>query len=327
VSDVDGTSQAELSAVDIEATAADWFGRRQFWDWSEQKQVELDVWLNQSLAHRVAYWRLEGAWSRTERLNAVHLPMRTSKASKTQSHQKSSRWFAAIAAVVVIAIVGGVSLLGEKSRNDTYATSVGERKTLTLADGSQIELNTNTVLQIGLGKNQRSVRLEKGEAFFQIKHDPLRPFKVAVAGRLVTDLGTKFSVREKDERVLVSLVEGRALFQTAETNGRAMVLLPGYVAVATKDEIVLTKHRQSDLANQLSWRNGTLAFDNTTLGQAAEEFNRYNRTQLIISDPAVAKIPVGGKFPVNGVDRFADVVTHVFGLHLKTRAESMTITR
>jgi transmembrane sensor len=89
----------------------------------------------------------------------------------------------------------------------------------------------------------------------------------------------------------------------------------------------LKKHTGAALSNDLSWRNGMLVFDNSTLGEAAAEFNRYNRIRLVIDDPSVAAIPIAGKFPTNGVDRFADVVTHVFGLKVRDSHGVMVISR
>jgi transmembrane sensor len=91
--------------------------------------------------------------------------------------------------------------------------------------------------------------------------------------------------------------------------------------------MTVTKRRPQALTNTLGWRRGVLVFDNTTLGDAAAEFNRYNRMQLVIADPAIARMPIAGKFPTTGVLRFADVVTHVFGLRVKTDREAMIVSR
>ena len=314
----------------VENLAADWFGRRQFWAWSEEEQVELDAWLAESLAHQVAYWRLAGAWDRTERLNAIAAPMRV----KTVQDQTQRGWpraalmLAGAAAVLAVVAIGWQTQWPIGRQIATYSTRTGEMKTVTLADGSSIDLNTNTVLSIDLRGNGRAVRLQKGEAYFQVRHDSAHPFTVAVGDRRITDLGTKFVVRENKDRVQVSLIEGKAKLDSAiGATADAVILVPGDVAVASRKSLIVSRKAAKVLSERLSWRSGMIAFDNATLGDAASEFNRYNRVQLVITDPAVARIPIAGKFPTNGVNRFADVIEHVFGLHVQSKGGEMVISR
>ncbi|HEY5239797.1 MAG TPA: FecR domain-containing protein [Rhizomicrobium sp.] len=320
-----------VDARDIEALAADWFGRRQFWNWKPEEQAELDVWLNSSLAHRVAYWRLEAAWSRTERLVAVRQFAREPVAPAAGKR----KWSKAIWIVAGAVAIAAIALLGVRETEllrpgmQTYSTSVGETRTLALADGSRIELNTDTVLRANRNGKSRIVELEKGEAFFQIHHNKAHPFIVLAAGHRVTDLGTKFLVRHDGSRVQVTLVEGRARIDTADTGMQphSAMLTPGDVAVATADSMSVTKGSPQELTDTLSWRSGMLIFDNMTLGDAAAEFNRYNKVQLVIVGSSVGRTPIAGKFPIDGVDRFAEVVKHVFGLRVASEHGAMVISR
>jgi transmembrane sensor len=315
-------NQPSSDAQSIEYLASTWFGRRQFWSWSEEDQAQLDTWLAESLAHQVAYWRLAAAWDRTERLNAIMLPM-PMKSEPRRTHNGWAQIALRVAgvAVVVAAMIGGFQKLQEaNSKIEAYSTATGEMKTLTLADGSSIELNTDTSLSVDLRDGKRAVQLKKGEAYFQVHHDATRPFTVTVGNHRVTDLGTKFLVRGGKRSVQVSLIEGKAQLQSGDgPNARSVLLTPGDVAVASADTLSVNKKAAATLAEKLGWRHGVIIFDNATLGDAAAEFNRYNRIQLVIEDPAVARIPIAGKFPTNGVDRFADVIEHVFGLRIQTK--------
>jgi transmembrane sensor len=320
-----------VDARGIEALAADWFGRRQFWNWKPEDQAELDAWLNAALAHRVAYWRLEAAWGRTERLVAVRHFTREPVAP----HVGKKRWLSVVRIVAGAAALAVIAFLGLRETQllqpglQTYSTSVGETRTLALADGSRIQLNTDTVLRTNLNGKSRIVELEKGEAFFQIHHNKAHPFVVLVAGHRVTDLGTKFLIRHDGGRVQVTLVEGKARIDTADAGMRAhsAMLIPGDVAVATADSMSVTKGSPQELADTLSWRSGMLVFDNMTLGDAAAEFNRYNKVQLVIVGSSVGRTPIAGKFPIDGVDRFAEVVKHVFGLRVASEHGAMVISR
>ena len=118
-------------------------------------------------------------------------------------------------------------------REKTFSTPVGGRQILTLTDGSRIELNTDTVLRVALGKDHRTVWLDKGEAYFQVKHDAARPFVIYTNGRRITDLGTKFLVRADQGRLEVALLEGRVRLDAATDQPQAMtVLTAGDDAVA-----------------------------------------------------------------------------------------------
>jgi transmembrane sensor len=318
----DGDAQA------IEAAAAEWFGRQRFWKFSESDQAALTAWLDESLAHKVAYWRLVAAWQRTERLNAIPRPV-VPRLSQSANRSSPRLFRVAVIAAALLTAVGGSAYLSNIDHAQVYSTGVGESRTLRLVDGSRIELNTDTVLKIDLSQAKRFVTLEKGEAFFQIHHNAALPFVVMVAGHRVTDLGTKFMIRRGGDRVEVVLVEGKARLDTAAFDGRAQTatLTPGEVATAFPGALSIRRPSSKLVSGILAWRSGVLVFNNETLGEAATEFNRYNKVKLIIRDPAVAHMPIAGRFPTDGVDRFADVVERVFGLHIRSENGAMVIAR
>jgi transmembrane sensor len=325
----DASPSADTDAQAVEAAAAEWFGRQQFWYWTEDDQAALNAWLDEALAHKVAYWRLAAAWQRTERLYAV--PRLSANRRPQPDRQGSSRLFrfAVMAAAVLIVMLGAGAYFSFAGTAQVYTTGIGESRTINLADGSQVELNTDTVLDAAVGTRNRTVTLEKGEAFFRIRHDADHPFVVMVAGHRITDLGTKFTVRREGNRAQIVLVEGKARVETAPSDGlaRSATLVPGEVAMAAPGALTVRKPSAGAVSDILAWRSRILVFDGETLGEAAAEFNRYNKTKFVINDSAVAAIPIAGRFPTDGVDRFADVVRHVFGLHVQTGQDTVVIGR
>jgi transmembrane sensor len=309
-------------AAEIEADAAAWVRRRHFWDWSEQDQTALDAWLNESLAHEVAYVRLEAAWNRTERLVALH-PFKHEQVDVVKRNWRVPLAIAAGFAVIAFVSAAALPLL-HRPKEAIYSTPVGGREIITLADGSKIELNTASVLR--LAPDQREAVLDTGEAYFQIKHDAAHPFSLRVAGRSVVDLGTKFLVRDDRAQVEVALVEGRARLEPAATS-RAITLMPGDVAVSTADATSVTKMSAHDLANELSWRRGLLIFHNAPLASAAAAINRYNDNKLVIDDPAIAQLMINGTFRTNDNQVFARMAQDVFGLRVTYRANTTRISR
>lgn len=319
--------QAE-SASEIDLQAADWLQRRSFWKWNKEDEAALDAWLNETRAHRIAYWRQKAVWDNAQRLVALR-PLTSPRPSAPVVRSNRPLVFKIAAAAVVICAVGasGVAYLQTPDyREAVYATPVGGRETITLFDGSQIELNTDTTLRVRRSRTERLVVLEKGEAYFNIKHDALRPFSVIAAGRRVVDLGTKFVVRNMPERLEVSLLEGSASFEAA-IGTKPTVLSPGDVMVATAQSTKLTRKTDSELGVELGWRRGLLTFYRATLADAAAEMNRYNERKISIADNGAARELIDGTFPANDVDLFGRMAHSVLGLRVRDRGDGIVISR
>ena len=314
---------SDITVRDIRERAAGWLvKRRDHDDWSERDQAELDGWLEKSSSHMVAYLRVDNAWRRVDRLRALRRP----------THEKRQiASFLKIAAALSVVVAFGAFIAGNRPvpREQEYATQIGGHETLKLDDGSRIELNTNTRLRTNVTSRARTVWLDSGEAYFQIRHDSARPFVVYAAGHRMTDLGTRFLVRSDAKRVQVALIEGEVRFKSSDAgvHGHSALMTPGDLVVATADSMSVTREPTQQLASQLGWRRGLLVFKHTALQNAVNEFNRYNREQLVIADPAVAQLTIDGTFRTSNMQRFTEVVQAVFGLHTKTRGETTVISR
>jgi len=322
-------SSAPANANDAHARAVDWLlERRDSEAWNEQDEAKLDAWLAESSANLIAYWRAESGIQRTELLSALR-PFRSQQASFSAS--RGVRWpFSKIAAsALILALLGVTYVYFASPHYTTYATSVGGHKTLTLRDGSQIELNTNTVVRVAVNTDQRNVILDKGEAYFQVKHNPKRTFVVNVGAHRITDLGTKFLVRRSPGKVEVSLLEGLARFDAERETDKlgSLTLTPGDVAIATRDSLFVTRKPTAELASELSWRQGVLVFRHTTLAEAAGEFNRYNDQKLVIDDPAVARLEIRGTFRTADIALFARIARKALRLRLANRGDNIVITQ
>lgn len=315
-----------MSAVrDIETCAAEWIERRHFGQWTEADQAQLDAWLGEAITHRVAFVRLNSSWQRTGRL--VALRGTAPGALRPKVDRNLFRFLSRVAAgfAVVAAVGSGGAYYLLRDNTTTYATTVGGREILSLTDGSQIELNTDTVLRVSNRTDHREVWLDKGEAYFRIVHDAAHPFTVTSQGRRITDLGTAFTVRRESDRLQIAVFEGRVQVE-AGTN-KSPVLGAGDTAVATRDDVSISRQTPRKLATELAWRRGMVVFDNVTLGEAAAEFNRYNRIQIVIADPATARMKIAGTFPINGVKGFSDLTRHVLGLRVETQGQQINISR
>jgi transmembrane sensor len=299
-------------------------GRHSRPDWSDDDQAALDSWLCESTANAVAYWRMDEAWQRTYRLSVLSM----GKAQRRAAFAARIRPFltGAAAALILIGVfaAGATVLLAPVSHD--YSTPVGGHKIITLADGTSIELNTNTAVRVTFGRHARKVVLEKGEAYFQVHHNPARPFVVRASGHRITDIGTKFLVRKAMDRLEVAVSEGRVAL-SGRAGAKPALLKAGDVALATTDTVSVTHQSAQALARALGWRHGVVVFDDTTLADAAAEFNRYNAKKIVIADPAVAWLSLSGRFPTKDVEGFTDIAVHVFGLKIARRGNEIIIAR
>lgn len=319
-------SRSALAMNTVDAEAASWIERRHFGPWTESEEAEFDAWLRQSIDNRVAYLRLNASWKRAKRLAA--LPSAKSGAGSKASRKFSGPFLMKIAAgFAVLALAGmGSSYFLSQPRDRVFATPVGGHETVTFSDGTRVELNTNTVLRVRMTTDQRAVWLERGEAYFEVKHDPVHPFVVMIGNHRVTDLGTKFTVHREAQKMEVAVVQGKVWFDDpGKTAEDGTLLTPGDVAVASANGMHVTRKSLQALTAELNWRQGLLVFDKTALSDVATAFNRYNGMKLVVKDPAAASVLIGGTFKANDVEDFARLAETVLGLHVKHTEDGIVI--
>jgi len=305
---------------DIEARAAEFLLRRRFWDWSDAAESELDAWLADSVAHRVTFLRLEAGAMRAERLAALRPP----RVERPAPRDSGERWrfvrrYTAFAASTVLVLVLGFSVARYVLQPSVhaFATDVGGRALLKFADGTQMELNTDTAVRYSMTTAERLVWLDKGEAYFTVSHDSAHPFTVVANGHRITDLGTEFLVRSDTNDLEIALVKGRAQLRSEDHQARIATLTPGDDARATSTAIFIVKKTPQQLTDALAWQHGELVFHDTPLAEAVRQFNRYNRAKLILSDATVAGLKIGGAFKTDNVDDFLRLAQVVLKLHVQ----------
>jgi len=318
-----------MNASHIEQEAAEWLMRREEPDWSPDDQNALHSWLERSLAHKAAYWRLVHGWQQADRIASLGLD----PATEPPSPRSKVSWLPVAAA----ASIAGALLVGnlELSRRVPiaaampvhFSTPVGGRRTIPLLDGSKVELNTATVVRTAVSDNRREIWLDQGEAYFEVAHLNGRPFIVHAADRTVTVLGTKFSVRREGDKVTVAVIEGRVRIDDASKpdDVPTAIITAGDVAIAEGASTLLSAKSEQGVVATLAWRDGILNFDHTSLGDAAAEFNRYNGKQIVIGDSETREIRVGGTFQASNVDAFVRLLHEAYGLHIAAKANQVTL--
>lgn len=317
--------------------AADWLIAQADGPLSPEEQARFDAWLAQSDGNKAAYWRLELGWEEADRVVALgDVPDERPAAAGGYRRQ---RWWipAAIAASIVLGI--GIQQFAARSGagshraapaeldGQSYATAIGETRLVGLPDGSRIELNTSSKMRTRIGAAQREVWLEQGEAFFEVAHEPGRPFVVHAGQREITVLGTRFSVRRAGANVVVAVLEGRVQLAELE-DGRALrasVISRGNIAVAAGSATLVTSRSEQAVQQALSWREGLLTFNQQPLAAIVEEFNRYNRRKIVLDDASAGTIRISGTFPADKPDAFARLLRQAYGLRFAESEQEIRV--
>lgn len=280
----------------IDAAAARWVARLDRGAGDPRLDEELKAWLAGDTRRRGALLRAQAAWNAfdVERRAAARAPARA------DGRRRAMAWAAGVAALASGAL-GWLAM----DRPATFSTVKGEREVARLADGSTMLLNTDTRSRVRILKDRRDVALDAGEAWFAVAKDGSRPFVVAAGDVRVEAVGTAFAVRRLHGRAKVVVTEGRVRVWSARQPARFVMLGAGHRA--TISDVVGPKQadvRSGGLAEALAWRNGEIVLNEMTLGQAAAEFNRYNRRQLSI-DATLADERLVGRFRATEIDSFA----------------------
>lgn len=206
-------------------------------------------------------------------------------------------------------------------RAETYKTALSETRHAHLPDGSDIHLAPLSELSVQLSSNLRSVTLVQGEAYFDVKHDAKNPFQVRANDFVVRDLGTRFNIRTlSDRRLEVTVSEGAvALFQAASANKptlprTALQLSAGQSALVKNGRIIVRALSQDAIDAQLAWRARRFEFEGRPLADAVEDLNRFSARKIVIDDPSIANVEIGGSFRTDQVDLILEKLPPLFGI-------------
>jgi transmembrane sensor len=223
---------------------------------------------------------------------------------------------AASVAIVTVSLALGWRIHSPAVQPVAYGTAVGALETASLADGSEATLSSDSRIVVALSRRERRIELQRGEAFFHAAGDPKRPFVVAAGGHQAVAVGTRFAVRRDADGMRVVVTEGLVRLESApgaDGSRQPTTLLPaGSVAVASAHGVMVQSGTVEQARQALSWRDGFLAFHDTSLAAAAAEFNRYNTRKIVIADPSVAALRIGGSFRWSYAEAFVRLLEQGF---------------
>ncbi|WP_409497739.1 FecR family protein [Pseudomonas fragi] len=322
-------TQAQYDA--ITEAAAQWCMRLHEPDCTARERDAFAAWLNAAPLHAIEYEAMLEIWGVSEHLSRPAPAPAPAQVTGWPRPARRSRWqrYAVAAAVTLLAIpvaaYSGWQLGWLPNAHERYSADASTR-TVTLPDGSQVELNLGSQLTFSNYKDQRRVTLGKGEAFFKVSHDAAHPFLVQAAEGQVRVTGTQFNVWMYEDQVRVTLLEGSVLVTSNKRlSGDGLRLEPGMQARYKAGDYAAQISPTAAVSSELAWRSGKLVLDNLTLADALPLINRYLDSPLSLADSATGKLRIGGVFDTRQIDRLVSSLPKVLPVNLSRNAEGRTV--
>ena len=306
----------------IRKQAIQWLIAQNSGSWSEADQCALDKWLEADNEHQQQYRQMQQLWDGMDTFKSLDFPQRQAAkdyrppkhsdnliqfpglkapelaakhpAIKSSAKPKSSHWLkTGLAVAATLLLITGVQTY-RQTGIEHYQTAKGEHQTLFLADGSQIVLNTDSELSVEVHMFHRKVQLSRGEALFNVTHNPVRPFEVIAGNGMIHDIGTRFNVYAQADRVDVAVLEGKVDIVT-DQHQSPVVLSAGQAASYSRQGTVSAKSTV-DLQTVAAWEHGKLIFDEQPLEDVLNQIARYHTVEFQIADPKLRNIKISGSF-------------------------------
>lgn len=285
--------------------ASGWYYRLQAEDVTAQEREDFSAWLARGAEQAQAWDEV------LTLLGALREPARQLRETERARWRKP--WLRAWASAAAVLLALGLFTFGtpwpDRWRAD-YATATGEARSLNLADGSKIELNTDTAITLDLGPDERRVQLLRGEAWFEVSADAARPFVIRSGDGWVKVVGTRFSVSRQGEQTRVRVAQGKV---QVSAGGEQTVLLEPGRGVDYRDDR-LGPVTAFDGAAEFAWRQRQLVFRQQPLADVVDELNRYWPGQTLVLGEALRQRKVSGVFEIDKPDAVLKALKHTLGL-------------
>lgn len=298
--------------------ALGWFTRLQAGGMDASLRARFEDWLKQDSRHEQEFRALKDIWGSNAFEQAVAGLDTFDAAAKTQAGGDRRRhWpIKAIAVAASILVAAGAWQVPSMvlTWQADYITAPGEQSVVALADGSRMILNTDTAVAVDFESGRRSVRLLKGEAFFDVLHDAGHPFQVAGEYGEVEVKGTAFSVRTDEAETAVVLERGRVDVTCLCSAGGEAQLQPGQTVTASAT--ALSQIVNVDAGRALAWRDGRVSFDAMPLGKVVAELGRYYRGRVFVVSSRAERLVVSGNYRLDNIEGAFRSLADVAGIKM-----------
>jgi transmembrane sensor len=293
----------------VEQEASDWLARLHSDCVDDAERARFHAWLEAHAVHRRVYQELSQTWQRFEQAGPLVRTLAAGQELGKVHHRTDRRaWLRVAAGVAAVTIAGWWGWTQFAPAGGSMETGIGQQVSVSLPDGSKVDLNTNSLMQVDYRDDARIIRLRRGEAHFQVAADPSRPFWVVADATWVRAVGTAFDVYLAPRAVEVMVTEGRVQVASARL---AQARTPSDAALARTSHSLLAAGQKMEyhgeaaqirsattheLRRSQAWRAGSLIFEDQTLAEVLGEIGRYTTLQLVIDDDELRNVRVGGTF-------------------------------
>lgn len=282
----------------------------------------LDAWLAQDPAHADAWREVQALWGFLGEHATAPEAIAARRDALDRAHRGNRhRWrhrgvlgkaVAASVAVVMLAAALYGGFVWQHGQGDVYRTALGERRVVTLADGSTVSLDAASEVRVDYAQRNRDLTLIKGQARFDVARDVLRPFAVQAGDQRVVATGTAFNIDMLGSAVLVTLIEGRVLVQDTPSARTGTQAKP--VELRRGQRLIAAPRRPArvqsvDVERATAWQQGQLIFDNEALATVAARVSRYTPKPVVVADERTAALRLSGVFNAGDLQAFLTTVT------------------
>lgn len=316
------TRDCACGQTTVRDDAARWFVRLQEPAVSADEQQRFDAWLNQHPQHRDEFQLLQGLWTAADLLPAPRLKALAENQPARRERRPLLR-YAVAASVLAVAL--GLGLFSGLNHPGGYSaefsTALGERKHVALPDGSVIDLNSRSRLQVRYETDRRLIELSEGEAMFSVEHDASRPFVVEAGSGKVTVTGTRFDVRRDVTQTRVAVEQGTVKVQGHDAPDNEFTNLTAGLGTHVDAQGKVAAAYAVNPAELTAWRGGKLVFNNARLSEVAAEVSRYRERPLTVSNPGVANLRLTSVFKSDNTDALLKALPNILPVAIRTLAD------
>lgn len=313
------TRDCACGQTTVRDEAARWFVRLQEPAIDVAEQQRFEHWLAEHPQHRDEFQWLQGLWSAADLLPAARLRA-LCEIPPALSKRRPFLRYAVAASVVAVAL--GLGLFSGLNSSSTYtaefSTALGERRHVALPDGSVIDLNSRSHLQVRYEKGQRGIELTEGEAMFNVAHDSDRPFVVEAGSGKVTVTGTRFDVRRGARDTRVAVEQGTVKVQGRGAADNAFISLTAGLGTRVDAQGNVAAAYAVNPAELTAWRSGKLVFNNASLSDVAEEVSRYREKPLTVSNDKVGQLRLTSVFKSDNTDALLKALPNILPVAVRT---------
>ncbi|MDB5994846.1 MAG: peptide transporter substrate-binding protein [Pseudomonas sp.] len=300
--------------------AAQWFVRLQEPAVDVEEHQRFERWLNEHPQHRDEFQVLQGLWAAADLVPRARLQA-LCEAPPARSKRRPLVRFAVAASVLAVALgLGLFSGLNQPTPfSAEFSTTLGERRHVALPDGSVIDLNSRSRLQVRFEKGQRHIELSEGEAMFSVAHDSDRPFVVEAGSGKVTVTGTRFDVRRDSRQTRVVVEQGTVKVQGHGAPDNEFISLTAGLGTHVDDHGNVAAAYAVNPAELTAWRSGKLVFNNASLAEVAEEVSRYREKPLTVGNDKVGSLRLTSVFKSDNTDALLKALPTILPVAVRTR--------